>query len=106
MACLLTKLNMRNPMNRIFAALTATLIVLAWMPSARATSDEDFFGLFGRGRQQQPMMQRPMQQRGYPYYGPGSDYFGDSGGGAIPRERVMAPVEQAPGSIFISTTER
>jgi lipoprotein-anchoring transpeptidase ErfK/SrfK len=107
-------------MTRIFAFLTAALTVLAATPSARATMDDDFFGF---RRQQQPMM--PMQQRGYPYpsmqqrgvpypsqggaaypyYGPGSDYYG-GGGGAIPRERVIAPVALAPGSIYISTTER
>ena len=48
-----------------------------------------------------------MQQRGYPYYGPGSDYVGSGGGGGpIARERVAAPVAQPRGSIFISTSER
>jgi len=108
-------------MTRIFAFLAAGLTVLAATSSARATMDDDFFGF---RRQQQPMMpiQRgypdpAMQQRGYPdpgmqqqraypYYGPGSDYYGGSGGGAIPRERVSAPVAQPTGSIYISTSER
>jgi len=88
-------------MTRIFALLAVTLMVLAGTMPARATSDEDFFGFFGR--RPQPMM--PMQQRGYPYYGPGSDYYG-GGSGPVPRERVMAPVALAPGSVYISTTER
>jgi lipoprotein-anchoring transpeptidase ErfK/SrfK len=87
-------------MIRILAALTVALMVLAGIAPARATSDDDFFGFFGRGRQQQPMI-----QRGYPYYGPGSDYVG-GGGGPIARERVSAPVSLAPGSIYISTSER
>jgi lipoprotein-anchoring transpeptidase ErfK/SrfK len=93
-------------MTRIFAYLTLVLMVLAGTSSARATMDDDFFNF--RGRQQQPMMQQPgMQQRGAPYYGPGSDYFGGGGGsGPIPRERVSAPVAMAPGSIYISTSER
>ena len=91
-------------MTRIFAFLAAALTVLAATSPARATMDDDFFGF---RRQQQPMMQPGMQQRGVPYYGPGSDYFGaGSGGGAIARERVAAPVAQPPGSIFISTSER
>jgi lipoprotein-anchoring transpeptidase ErfK/SrfK len=91
-------------MTRIFASLAAAAIVLAAASPARATMDDDFFGF---RRQQQPMMQPGMQQRGYPNYGPGSDYFGGgSGGGAIQRERVAAPVAQPPGSIFISTSER
>jgi lipoprotein-anchoring transpeptidase ErfK/SrfK len=90
-------------MTRIFAFLAAALLVLVGTSAARATSDDDFFNFFGRGRQQQPTM--PMQQRGYPYYGPGSDYVGGSGG-PIARERVAAPVAQPPGSIFISTAER
>ena len=95
-------------MIRILAALTLALIVLAGIAPARATMDDDFFNF--RPRQQPPMMQRgypdpATQQRGYPYYGPGSDYFG-GGGGPIPRERVSAPVALAPGSIYISTTER
>ena len=88
-------------MTRIFAALAAALLVLAASSPARATMDDDFFGF---RRQQQPMM--PMQQRGYPYYGPGSDYVGGGGGGPIARERVAAPVAQPRGSIFISTSER
>ena len=97
-------------MTRIFAALALTLMVLAGIAPARATMDDDFFGFH---RQQQPMMQQrgnpypDMQQRSYPYYGPGSDYYGSgSGGGAIPRERVSSPVAQPPGSIYISTSER
>ena len=89
-------------MIRILAALTVALMVLAAIAPARATMDDDFFNF--RGRQQQPMPMQPMQH-GYPYYGPGSDYFG-GGGGPIPRERVSAPVALAPGSIFISTSER
>jgi len=104
-------------MTRIFAALAVTLLVLVGTSPARATMDEDFFG-FRRPQQpypQQPFQQQPsyqqqpyqQQPRGYPYYGPGSDYYGpSSGGGAIPRERVSAPVAQPPGSIFISTSER
>jgi len=89
-------------MTRIFASLAAAMIVLAAASPARATMDDDFFGF---RRQQQPMM--PMQQRGAPYYGPGSDYLGESGGsGPIQRQRVAAPVAQPPGSIFISTSER
>ncbi len=86
-------------MTRIFAYLTLVLMVLAGTSSARATMDDDFFNF--RGRQQQPQQ----QQRGAPYYGPGSDYFG-GGSGPIPRERVSAPVAQPPGSIYISTSER
>jgi lipoprotein-anchoring transpeptidase ErfK/SrfK len=87
-------------MTRIFASLAAALTVLAVASPARATMDDDFFGF---RRQQQPTM----QQRGAPYYGPGSDYFGESGGsGPIQRERVAAPVAQPPGTIFISTSER
>ena len=91
-------------MTRIFAYLIVALTILAGTSSARATMDDDFFNF--RGRQQQPMMQPGMQQRGVPYYGPGSDYFGGGGSGPIPRERVSAPVAQAPGSIYISTSER
>jgi lipoprotein-anchoring transpeptidase ErfK/SrfK len=91
-------------MTRIFAPLAAALMVLAAASPARATMDDDFFGF---RRQQQPMMQPGMQQRGVPYYGPGSDYYGGgSGGGPIARERVSAPVAQPAGSIFISTSER
>jgi lipoprotein-anchoring transpeptidase ErfK/SrfK len=97
-------------MMRIFAFLAAALTVLGCTSAARATMDDDFFNF--RGRQQPPMMQQRgylyqnmQQQRGYPYYGPGSDYFG-GGGGAIPRERVAAPVSLPPGSIYISTSER
>ena len=104
-------------MTRIFAALTVALMVLGCTSSARATMDDDFFN-FGRQFQQQqypqqqfqrqPFQQQPYQQqpRAYPYYGPGSDYYGGSGGGSIPRERVSAPVAQPPGSIYISTSER
>ena len=91
-------------MTRIFASLAAALMLLAAASPARATMDDDFFGF---RRQQQPMIQPGMQQRGYPNYGPGSDYFGGgSGGGQIARERVASPVAQPPGSIFISTSER
>jgi lipoprotein-anchoring transpeptidase ErfK/SrfK len=86
-------------MTRIFALLAAALIVLVGTSSARATMDDDFFNF--RGRQQQP----GMQQRGAPYYGPGSDYFG-GGSSPIPREQVSAPGAQAPGTIYISTAER
>src|ERR1700759_4853187 len=103
-ACFI-KLNARNPMTRIFAPLAAAAIVLAPPSPARAPMDDDFCGF--RRQQQQPMMQPGMQQRGVPYYGPGSDYFGGgSGGGPIQRERVASPVAQPPGSIFISTSER
>jgi hypothetical protein len=106
MACLFVNLNARNPMTRTFAYLAMVLMVLAGTSSARATMDDDFFNF--RGRQQQPMMQQqqPMQQRGVPYYGPGSDYFGGGSSGPIQRERVSAPISMAPGSIFISTSER
>ena len=107
-------------MTRIFAVLTVTLMALAAASPARATMDDDFFGFRRQQRpypqqpyqqqlyQPQPYQQQPFQQqqRAYPYYGPGSDYYGGSGGGAIPRERVSAPVAQPPGSIFISTSER
>jgi lipoprotein-anchoring transpeptidase ErfK/SrfK len=83
-------------MTRIFAYLAVALMLLAGIAPARA--NDDFFN-FG-GRQQQPAM-----QRGMPYYGPGSDYFG-GGSGPIPREQVNAPVGLAPGSIYISTSER
>ncbi|WP_298253242.1 L,D-transpeptidase [Bradyrhizobium sp.] len=86
-------------MTRIFAALAAALIVLSGIAPARATMDDDFFGFH---RQQQ---QQPMQQRAYPYYGPGSDYYG-GGSSPIPRERVSAPIALPPGSIYISTSER
>ena len=107
-------------MTRIFAVLTVTLMALVATSPARATMDDDFFGFRRQQRPypqqsypQQPYQQQlyqpqpfQQQQRGYPYYGPGSDYYGGSGGGAIPRERVSAPVAQPPGSIFISTSER
>ncbi|MGA2054880.1 MAG: L,D-transpeptidase [Bradyrhizobium sp.] len=86
-------------MTRTFAYLAVALMLLAGIAPARATMDDDFFG-FRRQTQQQPQ-----QQRGVPYYGPGSDYFG-GGSGPIPRERVSAPVAQPPGSIYISTSER
>jgi lipoprotein-anchoring transpeptidase ErfK/SrfK len=89
-------------MTRIFACLALVLMVLAGTSSARATSDEDFFNFGGRNRQQQ---QLPTMQRGVPYYGPGSDYVG-GGSSPIPRERVNAPIAMAPGTIYISTTER
>jgi len=93
-------------MTRIFAYLIVALAIVAGTSSARATMDDDFFNFRGR-QQQQPMMQQPgMQQRGMPYYGPGSDYFGGNGSGPIPRERVSAPIALAPGSIYISTSER
>jgi lipoprotein-anchoring transpeptidase ErfK/SrfK len=83
-------------MTRIFAYLAVALMLLAGIAPARA--NDDFFNFCGR--QQQPAM-----QRGMPYYGPGSDYFG-GGSGPIPREQVNAPVGLAPGSIYISTSER
>jgi lipoprotein-anchoring transpeptidase ErfK/SrfK len=88
-------------MTRIFKYLAVALSVLAGTSAARATMDDDFFNFRGR-QQQQPM------QRGVPNYGPGSDYFGGGGGGSGPiqRERVSAPVMQAPGTIYISTSER
>jgi lipoprotein-anchoring transpeptidase ErfK/SrfK len=95
----------RNPMTRIFAYLALALILLAGTLPARATMDDDFFNFSGRGRQQTPTMQPGMQQRGVPYYGPGSDYFG-GGSGPIPREQVGAPAGMAPGTIYISTSER
>ena len=92
-------------MTRIFAYLALALILLAGTLPARATMDDDFFNFSGRGRQQTPTMQPGMQQRGVPYYGPGSDYFG-GGSGPIPREQVGAPAGMAPGTIYISTSER
>jgi lipoprotein-anchoring transpeptidase ErfK/SrfK len=91
-------------MTRIFKYLAVALSVLAGTSAARATMDDDFFNF--RGSQQQ--QQQPTMQRGVPYYGPGSDYFGGGGGGSGPiqRERVSAPVMQAPGTIYISTSER
>ncbi len=86
-------------MTRIFACLALALMVLAGTSSARAM-DDDFFN-FGRRQQQQPTL----QQRGVPYYGPGSDYVG-GGSSPIQRERVSAPIAMAPGSIYISTSER
>jgi lipoprotein-anchoring transpeptidase ErfK/SrfK len=86
-------------MTRIFAYLALVLMVLAGTSPARATMDDDFFN-FGRRQQQLPMMQRAV-----PYYGPGSDYVG-GGSSPIPRERVSAPIAMAPGSIYISTSER
>jgi lipoprotein-anchoring transpeptidase ErfK/SrfK len=96
-------------MTRIFAYLIVALTILAGTSSARATMDDDFFN-FGR-RQPYPTVQQrgvpyPTVQRGVPYYGSGSDYFGGGGSGPIPRERVSAPVAQAPGTIYISTSER
>jgi lipoprotein-anchoring transpeptidase ErfK/SrfK len=85
-------------MTRTFAYLAVALMLLAGVAPARATMDDDFFGFHSR-------QQQPQQQRGVPYYGPGSDYFG-GGSGPIPRERVSAPVSQPPGSIYISTSER
>jgi len=98
-------------MTRIFARLAAALVVLAAASPARATMDDDFFNIGRQFRQQQFQLQpfqqpQPMQQRGYPYYGPGSDYYGGGGGGSIQRERVAAPVAQPAGSIYISTSER
>jgi len=99
-------------MIQILAALTLALMMLAGISPARATMDDDFFNFgrqFQQPRYQQPQYQQPQYQpqpgRGYPYYGPGSDYFG-GGGGPIARERVSAPIALPPGSIFISTTER
>jgi lipoprotein-anchoring transpeptidase ErfK/SrfK len=86
-------------MTRSFAVLALALTMLASVAPARATMDDDFFGF--RRQQQAPTM----QQRGVPYYGPGSDYYG-GGGGPIARERVSSPVAQPAGSIFISTSER
>ena len=87
-------------MTRIFAFLAAALTIAVGISPAHATMDDDFFNF--RGRQSQPMMQRP---GAYPYYGPGSDYYGGSSS-PIPRERVGAPIGLAPGSIYISTSER
>ena len=86
-------------MIRLFAALAMGLMVLAHIAPARATMDDDFFGF---RRQTQPQQ----GGRAYPYYGPGSDYYGGSSSGPIPREQVSAPVAQPPGSIYISTSER
>ena len=86
-------------MIRTFAALAVGLMLLASVAPARATMDDDFFN-FGRLQRQQPQ-----PGRAYPYYGPGSDYYGGSSS-PIPRERVSSPVAQPPGSIYISTSER
>ncbi|MGA7074146.1 L,D-transpeptidase [Bradyrhizobium sp.] len=86
-------------MIRTFAALAVGLMLLASVAPARATMDDDFFN-FGRLQRQQPQT-----GRAYPYYGPGSDYYGGSSS-PIPRERVSSPVAQPPGSIYISTSER
>jgi lipoprotein-anchoring transpeptidase ErfK/SrfK len=87
-------------MTRTFAFLAVALMLLVSVAPARATMDDDFFNF---GRQQQ--RQQPQPGRAYPYYGPGSDYYG-GGSSPIPRERVSAPVRQPPGSIYISTSER
>jgi len=96
-------------MIRILAPLALALMVLAGIGPAYATMDDDFFNFRGRAQPMVPMQRGypdpAMQQRGYPYYGPGSDYVG-GGGGPIARERVAAPVSLAPGSIYISTSER
>ncbi|WP_424164545.1 L,D-transpeptidase [Bradyrhizobium sp.] len=88
-------------MIRTFAALAVGLMLLASVAPARATMDDDFFN-FGRLQRQQP---QPQPGRAYPYYGPGSDYYGGSSS-PILRERVSSPVAQPPGSIYISTSER
>jgi lipoprotein-anchoring transpeptidase ErfK/SrfK len=84
-------------------------MLLAGTLPARATMDDDFFNFGRQFRQQQfqqpQFQQQPMMQRGVPYYGPGSDYVG-GGSSPIPRERVSAPIALAPGSIYISTSER
>jgi lipoprotein-anchoring transpeptidase ErfK/SrfK len=96
-------------MTRTFAYLAAGLMLLAGTLPARATMDDDFFNFGRQFRQQQfqqpQFQQQPMMQRGVPYYGPGSDYVG-GGSSPIPRERVSAPIALAPGSIYISTSER
>ena len=56
-------------------------MLLASVAPARATMDDDFFN-FGRLQRQQP---QPQPGRAYPYYGPGSDYYGGSSS-PIPRD--------------------
>ena len=94
-------------MIRHFAALAMGLMVLAHIVPARATMDDDFFGFRRQTQPQQFQPQQFQQQpgRAYPYYGPGSDYYG-GGSSPIPRERVAAPLALPPGSIYISTSER
>jgi lipoprotein-anchoring transpeptidase ErfK/SrfK len=75
-------------MTRVFACLAAAVLLLAGLSPASATNDDDFFNFFGR----------QSQSRG------GSAYFG--GSGPIARTLVSAPIPAAPGTIYISTSER
>ncbi len=89
-------------MTRAFAFLVVALMLLADAGSARAqSSNDDFFNFFG---QRSNYNRSGPNYRNQPY-GPGSDYYG-GGSGPIPRELVNSPGQFAPGTIYISTSER
>jgi lipoprotein-anchoring transpeptidase ErfK/SrfK len=110
----------RRVMTRIFALLTLAVALLAGAYPAQAQSNDDFFNLLGRSRSQYG---NPNAYQGGSYYQRGGYYQGGSyyqgggyyqggpsyyggGSGPIPRELVSAPGGLAPGTIYISTTER